>query len=80
MLIESQTERHYDDIQKMAVQAMMNRKAYHAKKLKMDDLFKRPKDVVKAEKEIEHAKDMIKHTNEWLNQYVFKPKEVKKNG
>lgn len=79
MLIESQIEAHHDELQKYAVQAMMIRKAYHSKKLKMDDLYKRPSDVVKAEKEYDNAKEMMNHTKEWLAQFTFKEKEVKNN-
>lgn len=44
-MMAANVERTYDDYEKMAVQALMNRQGYHAKKLKKSQLFKRPSDV-----------------------------------
>lgn len=44
-MMAANVERTYDDYEKMAVQALMNRQGYHAKKLKKSQLFKRPSDI-----------------------------------
>ena len=49
ILMQAETERRYDEYETMANQAMMIRAAYHAKRLKQRDLFKRP--ATEAEKE-----------------------------
>jgi len=44
-MMAANVERTYDDYEKMAVQALMNRAGYHKEKLRHGDLFKRPSDV-----------------------------------
>lgn len=44
-MMAANVERTYDEYEKMAVQALMNRQGYHAKKLKKSQLFKRPSDI-----------------------------------
>lgn len=41
--MRANVERIYDEYERMAVEAMMIRSAYHAKKLRRNDLFKRPR-------------------------------------
>lgn len=48
ILLRSATEAVYDEYEHLAFGALMNRQAYHAKKLKFSDLFTRPLDVVEA--------------------------------
>src|SRR5690625_429931 len=45
IMMAANVERTYDDYEKMAVQALMNRQGYHSKKLKKSQLFKRPSDI-----------------------------------
>jgi len=45
IMMAANVERTYDEYEKMAVQALMNRQGYHAKKLKKSQLFKRPSDI-----------------------------------
>src|SRR5690625_3534281 len=45
IMMAANVERTYDEYEKMAVQALMNRQGYHAKKLKKSQLFKRQSDI-----------------------------------
>ena len=45
ILMAAHTERIYDEYERLATQAIWNRSAYHAKKLKYTDLFKRPNGI-----------------------------------
>lgn len=63
-------ERFYDDYSRMAEQAMMMRNAYHAKKLKQADLFRRPTDADKAIKKAEDARKRTEEATEWLSQFA----------
>ena len=44
-MMAAHTERIYDEHERMAVRALWNRASYHAKKLKVSDLFKRPNGI-----------------------------------
>lgn len=54
----------------MADAAMMTRQAYHAKRLKPSDLFKRPVDVAKAQEKSEELIDKAENATEWLSQFT----------
>lgn len=64
------SERVYDDYERMVSMAIMNRQAYHAKKLKPSDLFKRPTDEVKANKKAETRQVKTDAQIEWLSQFA----------
>lgn len=60
----------------MATHAMMIRSAYHAKKLKSTDLFKRPVDGELAKEEVKDIKAKQADTMRWLSQFEeFRGKE-----
>lgn len=69
ILMSAQVERQYDTYERMANEAMMMRQAYHAKKLKTSQLFKRPVDEEKASKEAEDMHMKAESTMEWLSQF-----------
>lgn len=69
ILLEAQQERHYDEMERMAIQAMMNRHAYHAKRLKQTQLFKRPTEFKESIRTIEDLEREEKETMEWLSQF-----------
>src|SRR5690625_7074075 len=45
IIMAANVDRTYNNYEKMAVQALMKRQGYHAKKLKKSQLFKRPSDI-----------------------------------
>jgi len=53
LMMAAQVERKYDEYERMAMQAMMMRAAYHKEKLRQSDLFKRPAAGAKSEKTAE---------------------------
>jgi len=61
-------ERIYDDYERMATQAMMMRSAYHAKKLRHRDLFKRP-DGIKDDMTVDDVKERQQTIIERLSKY-----------
>lgn len=67
--MSAQVERTYDEYEKMAAQAMMNRAGYHAKKLKQTQLFKRPSSGSETQDKAEERRDKAKETMEWLSQF-----------
>lgn len=70
--MHAHTEAVYDEYERMAAQAMMNRAAHHAKKLKQSQLFRRPTDAEKAKDRRERSKEIMK----WLSQFEeFRGKE-----
>ena len=65
-MLDAQVERQYDEYERMAQEAMMMRGAYHAKKLKATDLFKRPKGSVKVREGLTDMKKETERLNDWL--------------
>jgi len=75
-MMRAQVERRYDEYEHMASMAMMTRQAYHAKKLKQTDLFKRPLDEDIAKDKAEEARNRSEYTMKWLSQFKeFRGKE-----
>ncbi|MCG7345306.1 hypothetical protein MHZ92_14295 [Sporosarcina sp. ACRSL] len=66
IMIRAQAGRNEDEYERMAHAAMMNRQAYHAKKLKFSDLFKRPSDKVADKTKLKTLKEKTREANEWL--------------
>ncbi len=64
--MSAQVERRYDEYETMASEAMMMRSAYHAKKLKYSDLYKRPN---VDENKAESMRTRADYTMEWLSQF-----------
>lgn len=70
--MRAHTEAVYDEYEKLANFAMMNRAAYHAKKLKPSKLFKRPQDASAVKNKRERTEEAMK----WLAQFEeFRGKE-----
>jgi len=65
----AQRERQYDELEKMAESAMMNRQAYHAKRLKASHLFKRPVDDETAKKRLDGVEERMKNRMERLSKF-----------
>mgnify|MGYP001159192135 FL=1 len=59
-MMSAHVERIYDEYERMAVQAMMTRASYHAKKLKQSDLFKRPSESRRTNKTADDVKERQK--------------------
>lgn len=57
----------YDEYERMAIMAMMNRQAYHAKKLKQNDLFKRPTYEAMAKQKADRQADKKEKITEWMS-------------
>lgn len=65
--MQAENERRFDEYELMATQAMWNRAAYHAKRLKKSNLFKRPKDGEQVDpKTIEERRREVDEMNDWL--------------
>lgn len=74
--MRAHTESVYDEYERMASHAMMIRAAYHAKKLKPSQLFKRPKDEEVAKNKAEDMRARSEETMKWLAQFEeFRGKE-----
>lgn len=76
LLLESQIEKNYDEMEKQAVQALMMRKAYHTKpkkNLKVNDFFKRPSkhDQDPKQENIEDKKKRLDQQQQWLSRFNF---------
>ena len=71
ILMRAEQESRLDGYERMASHSMMIRQAYHAKKLKYSDLFKRPTDVSKAQKKAEDLLEQNRRASEWLSQFNF---------
>ena len=69
IMLAAQRERQYDEMELMAIQAMMIRQAYHAKRLKQSDLFRRPVDEEKARSKADEIQERTKKRMEWLSQF-----------
>lgn len=67
IMMSANVERVYDEYELRAVEAMMTRSAYHAKKLKQSDLFKRPTDEEEAKKKAEESHDKKKVVMDWMS-------------
>ena len=75
------TESFYDSYEKKAQQAMMVRAAYHAKKLKATDLFRRPVDEAAAKSRAEEMRERSDYAMRWISQFEeFQGKEGVING
>ena len=68
-MVRAQDERLYDEYDRMAASAMMQRKATDAKRLKQSDLFKRPIDGNAAEEKMLGFKDKAENATDWLSQF-----------
>ncbi|HET6528952.1 MAG TPA: phage tail assembly chaperone [Balneolaceae bacterium] len=66
LLMDAKQEKVYDEMEMMALEAMMMRAAYHAKKLKQYELFDRQK-VEQKHKDPEDMKEKLHRQQEWLN-------------
>lgn len=67
--MRAENERRWDDYDVLATFVMWNRAAYHAKRLKKSQLFKRPKNVGEMQKRQESLEEMRQETNKlnaWL--------------
>lgn len=65
--MQAENERRFDEYELMATQAMWNRAAYHAKRLKKSNLFKRQKDGEQVDpKTIEERRKEVDEMNDWL--------------
>lgn len=74
--MRAHTESVYDEYDRMATEAMMMRAAYHAKKLKQSQLFKRPTDGDQARNKAEEMRERSEETMKWLAQFEeFRGKE-----
>jgi hypothetical protein len=65
--MQAENERRFDEYELLATQAMWNRAAYHARRLKKSNLFKRPKDGEQIDpKTIEERRKEVDEMNDWL--------------
>lgn len=69
IMLAAQRERQYDEMELMAIRAMMNRQAYHAKRLKQTDLFRRPVDEETAKSRADEIQERTEKRMEWLSQF-----------
>lgn len=65
-MMQAQVERHYDEYERMAIEAIMRESAHRAKRPKAGDLFKRPKDSVAERNDLSDMKVETERLNEWL--------------
>lgn len=65
-MMRAQAGRSNDDYESMAHAALMNRQAYHAKKLKLSDLYKRTERKDGDKTRLESLKEKTRVANEWL--------------
>lgn len=75
ILMKAQQERQYDVYERMATEAMFVRQAYHAKKLKPSELFKRPNGTEREGRMT--AKELREYTEQQqtlLSQFTFAKK------
>lgn len=75
ILMRAETESRHDDYERMTTEAMFVRQAYHAKKLKPSDLFKRP-DGSKRDKRMtrEELREYTEQQQAVLAQFSFAKK------
>jgi len=69
ILMSANVERIYDEYERMTMFAMMNRQAYHAKKLKPSDMFKRPNDDKNTNRTAEDVKERQNNIMKKLSKY-----------
>ncbi|MEK3887251.1 hypothetical protein [Bacillus sp. FSL K6-3431] len=75
-MMRAQTERKHDEYERMTHEAFMMRQAYHAKRLKPSDLFKRPIDEGVAKSKSVDLQEKAENATEWLAQFAnFSGKE-----
>lgn len=67
--MDAQRERLYDQYEQSARQAMMQRAAYHAKKLKETDLFKRPTDADTVKVKTQESRAKAEDAMAWIAQF-----------
>lgn len=67
IMFKSNYEKRLDEYEDMAEMAMMNRQAYHAKKLSKKQIFKRPVDLSKGEDKALSIKEQSDKDLEWLS-------------
>jgi hypothetical protein len=72
ILLKAQRERQYDEFERQAMFVMMRESAHRAKRPKVSDLFKRPRNGEQDERELEAKAEQAEHANEWLAQFDFK--------
>lgn len=65
-MLRAQQERSYDDYERMALDAVWRESAHRSKRIKPDDLFKRPNGEMKTVETVERLKEKTLKTNEWL--------------
>jgi len=68
-MMAAQVERKYDEYERMAMQAMMMRAAYHKEKLRQSDLFKRPTGKIKTDKTAEDIEERQRAIIERLSKF-----------
>lgn len=77
ILMRAQVERQYDELERLAIVAIMHEAAHRSKRPKASDLFKRPVDEEEAKSKVEELKEKAEHATEWLAQFEqFNRKEV----
>ena len=69
LMMAAQVERKYDEYERMAMQAMMMRAAYHKEKLRQSDLFKRPTGEIKSDKTAEDIEERQRAIIERLSKF-----------
>ena len=69
ILMSAHVERIYDEMERKANEAMMIRAAYHAKKLRQSDLFRRPAAGAKSEKTAEDVEGRQREIIERLSKF-----------
>jgi len=67
--MQAQTEREYDEYERMAVEAIMRERAHRAKRAKASDLFKRPIRDEEAKDRTKSLKEQAEHATAWLSQF-----------
>lgn len=65
-MMQAQVERHYDEYERKAMEAIMREAAHRAKRPKASDLFKRPKDSVVEREQLSDMKAETERLNDWL--------------
>ncbi|MGF7528522.1 phage tail assembly chaperone [Bacillus paralicheniformis] len=76
ILIQAQTERNGDELERKAFEAIMREKAHREKNPKPSDLYKRDSADSPKKKTVEEMAEQAKHTAEWLSQFDIARKEV----
>ncbi|MGE6487764.1 phage tail assembly chaperone [Paenisporosarcina sp. NPDC076898] len=74
ILMRAYQERQYDEFDRMAFQTMMVRQAYHAKKLKHADLFKRSEQN-KPKRDVKELKAEMERQQALLDTLILQPKK-----